>query len=113
MSRRKKIDVTRWEIYFFLGGILLCSYVFLSSKIIDIGYKIEKSENKYHDAILINQNYQAKLLQVCCQESLKGLMKKYNIALKSPSTWSFVDVKIEKNTLRTGLLNEKAEANTK
>lgn len=112
-KKRKKFDVIQWKIYFLFGGVLLCLYIFLSSKIIDIGYKIEKLESRYHDALLINQNYQAGLLRICGQESLKELMKKHNITLKYPSTWSFVDVKIKKDALRTGLINGKAEANTR
>jgi len=112
-KRKKKLDATDWKMFLITAGILLTCYVFLSSKMIALGYKIEKVEKSYQELLTVNQNYQAEVMNLCSPGCLKELMQKYGISLEIPPDWSFVDVTVADERKTAGTRDGEAEANTR
>lgn len=74
--------------------IFLCSYVWLSCKIIAIGYKMEEAKKKYEEMYMLNQNYKAEFLRISSPEHLLKIIRNAGLHLENPSTWCYVDIKI-------------------
>ena len=109
---RTRIDLTHWDTYIIFIGVFLSFYVFLSSRLITIGYSLKEEESVYQDLLTVNQNYRTELLKLYAPESVRELMKRHNVALEIPSDWAFVEVPVREETQTAGSLNGKAEANT-
>jgi cell division protein FtsL len=72
--------------------IFLCFYVFLYSKLIAIGYKMETAKKRYDELTMINKNYKAEILTSSSQENLLKRAKESGMELISPSNWCYIDV---------------------
>lgn len=106
MKRRKKPLPT---VVIMMGciWIFLCFYVFLSCKIIAIGYRMEEIKKRYEEINMLNKNYKAEILKLSSPEYLLKIVRNAGIELISPSKWCYVDIMIEDTK---GNKNDTAEA---
>ena len=111
--RKKRVEAGDWKVFLITAGLLLSGYVFMSSKMIAVGYKIDKVEKVYQELLTVNQNYQAEVMNLCSPGCLKELMRKYGITLEIPPDWSFVDVTVTDERKTAGKRDGEAEANTR
>jgi len=90
--------------------LFLCSYVFLSCKLVAVGYKLEKAKKKHEELTMLNKNYKAQLLMFSSPENLLQTARMAGIELVSPSEWCYVDIKkVDSEGVQ---VNDTAEAGT-
>lgn len=87
--------------------IFLCVYVYLSCKIIAIGYKMEEVKKRYEEINMLNKNYKAELLKLSSPEYLLTITRNAGIKLTTPAEWCYVDINIDEPK---GTKNDTAEA---
>ncbi|MDD3726178.1 MAG: hypothetical protein PHI44_03170 [Candidatus Ratteibacteria bacterium] len=85
----------------------LCLYVWLSCKIVAIGYKMEEAKKMYEEAHMLNQNYKAEVLRLSSPEYLLKITRNAGIELVNPSAWCYVDIMVDDTK---GNRNDTAEA---
>lgn len=106
---KKKPAVPDWVIFLGILFFFLCIYVFLHSKVIAIGYKMQEAKKKYEDLDMLNKNYRAEILKLTSQAELLKKAENLQIEFVSPSKWCYFDIEKE-NPI--GAKNGKAEAGT-
>ena len=89
--------------------IFLCIYVFLYSKLIALGYKMETAKKKYDELTMINKNYKAEILSFSSPENLLKKSRLSGMDLVSPSEWCYVYIR---NNETGDRFNDTAEAGT-
>jgi cell division protein FtsL len=111
MKKRRWSLSTLWTSLIILW-IFLCFYVFLYSKLVAVGYKLEEAKKSHEELVMINKTYKAEILSF---SSPANLLKTANAAgidlMASPSGWFYVDVK---RAEPAGVkINDTAEAGTR
>ena len=106
---RKTPVVPNWIIFLSISFVFLSLYVFLSSQIIAVGYKMEKAKKKHEDLTIINKNYKAEVFKSTSLSELLKRAENFNLELVSPSKWCYLDISPEKTE---GKKNGTAEAGT-
>ncbi|RKY30925.1 MAG: hypothetical protein DRP67_03550 [Candidatus Omnitrophota bacterium] len=108
-----RIFIKRWHIYITLCVFFLTVYVLISISLFSIGYKLKELEDKYKELTLINKNKQSEFLKLLSPSKMKEMMSKYNMELKKPEEWRYVEVFKEKEGFISGIGENKAEASTR
>lgn len=101
MRSKKKNRNNLKKFFYFLIGVYLLIYSFLSLKIIQIGYKIAKVKENYEYINLLNKNYNLELTKLITPENLEKLAKEKNINLTIPKEWCFLEIKGENESSNT------------
>lgn len=106
---KKKQAVPTWFIFLGILFAFLCFYVFLSCKVIAIGYKMQEAKKRHENLNMLNKHYKAEILRLSSQSELLKRAESFNIALKIPNSWCYMDIEHEKPQ---GNRDGKAEAGT-
>ncbi len=110
---RRRIPIKRWHIYIFIGAFFLTIYTLLSIELLSMGYKLKDLEDRYQELTLINKNKQSEFFKLLSPERIKELMSKYDIKLKNPEEWRYVEIEKEREGFISEIRKDKAEASTR
>ena len=108
--KRKSIPVHRWEIYAVFTGILLLTYVFLSTRLLSLGYEMTRLEKRHEELTAVNRDRQARLLNMLSPAHFRRLVTIHGLYLAAPSEWKYVDIRVRTKPRRMGFGSENAEA---
>lgn len=111
MRRRAHLDPNQWVGLYVVGGAFVIFYVFLSCEMIALGYRIQKAESRYHELMVVNQNYRAELERLTAPQSIKQLLEQHGMSMAVPDEWCFQDIEVPDESPVIGLSHGKAEAN--
>jgi cell division protein FtsL len=109
--KKKKLNIARWIFLLCVTGVFSCIYVFLSGKIMEAGYTMEKQKKNLEELTMINKIYKARFVELTSPDNLIDILEKKGIELENPKEWCYVDIRINKN--ERGKISDRAEAGTK
>ncbi len=107
---KKKPTIPNWIVFMSILFIFLCLYVFLSCKVIAIGYKMEEAKKRYEDLEMLNKYYKSEILKLTSQAELLKKAESFNMHLVNPSKWCYLEIEPDNSE---GKSNGKAEAGTR
>ncbi len=108
-----RLDPAPSVVYLGIVTAFLLASVLLHSMVLNMGVRMRSAESRYQELVMKNRHLQAELMRLNSPDSLRTLMKKFNITLVPPQDWSFVRVDRLEDELRAGHGDGRAEAETR
>ncbi|GEM_PF-1915786 len=94
-KRRRNRESLKSFLYILIIGFYFLIHVFISLKILHIGYSMGKMKEEYEYLNLLNKNHNIQFTKLITPENLEKIAKENSVNLVIPKNWCFLEMRKE------------------